>query len=477
MNKTKMIATIGPSSKSKEVMKKMIESGVDVIRINMSHSTFEDARDIILKVREINRELSLVTGIMIDTRGPEIRINKLTENKMKLEKGNTIRITKNNIIGDSQIISLTLPVVIDYIKINQRILLNDGSVVLNVMNKSSDSLICEIQNDGYIKNNCSVNIPDADFDIKFLSDYDRETIKFSIMMGVDYLALSHVKNENDVLDVSDLLIEHDDGHIQLISKIENKTAVDEIDNILKVSDGVMVARGDLGIEIDLEKIPSTQKMIAKKAKENEKICIIATEMLASMQENPRPTRAEVSDIANAVIDGTDAIMLSSETAIGKYPIESVLVSNKVIDEIEKEIDYNDLLLNFNRDAKITISDAICYSAVDCANRVGASAIVCSTISGKTAKKISHFRPCSQVIAISPDEKTVSSLSINYGIIPVKVPMMDTTDEIINISVQTTKKILKLENSEKIVITGSFPMTQVDYTNFMKICELDGEVIK
>ena len=290
MNKTKMIATIGPSSKSKEVMKKMIESGVDVIRINMSHSTFEDARDIILKVREINRELSLVTGIMIDTRGPEIRINKLTENKMKLEKGNTIRITKNNIIGDSQIISLTLPVVIDYIKINQRILLNDGSVVLTVMNKFSDSLICEIQNDGYIKNNCSVNIPDADFDIKFLSDYDRETIKFSIMMGVDYLALSHVKNENDVLDVSDLLIEHDDGHIQLISKIENKTAVDEIDNILKVSDGVMVARGDLGIEIDLEKIPSTQKMIAKKAKENESG--LAKDIIAQIIENDELAASE-----------------------------------------------------------------------------------------------------------------------------------------------------------------------------------------
>lgn len=474
MNKTKMIATIGPASKSKEVIKKMIENGVDVIRINMSHSTFEEARDVILKIREIDRELSVVTGIMIDTRGPEIRINKLLNNKVRLEKGEKIRITKNNIIGTNEIISLTLPIVIDYIRLDEIILLNDGSVSLKVLSKSNDTLICEILNDGYIKSNCSINIPSADFDIKFLSDYDRETVKFSNMMNIDYLALSHVKNENDVLDINDLLIELDDDHIQIISKIENKTAVDEIDNILKVSDGVMVARGDLGIEIDLEKIPSTQKMIAKKAKENEKICIIATEMLSSMQENPRPTRAEVSDIANAVIDGTDAVMLSSETAIGRYPVEAVHVANKVIDEIEKEIDYNDLLLDFNRNDKLSISDAICYSAVDCANRVNANVIVCSTLSGKTAKKISHYRPYSQIIAISPDEKTISSLSINYGIIPIKVPMMDTTDEIIDVSVRIAKNTLKINKNDKIVITGSFPNTEVDYTNFLKIYEVNEE---
>lgn len=472
MNKTKMIATIGPSSKSKEVIKKMIESGVDVVRINMSHSSFEDARDIIIKVREIDRELSLVTGIMIDTRGPEIRINKLENNKVRLEKGNTIRITKNNIIGNDEIISITLPVVIDYIRQDEKILLNDGSVCLKVISKSNDMLICEIENDGYIKSNCSINIPDADFDIKFLSDYDIETVKFSIMMNVDYLALSHVKNENDVLDINDLLIELGDDHIQIISKVENKSATVEIDNILKVSDGVMVARGDLGIEIDLEKIPSTQKMIAKKAKEKEKICIIATEMLSSMQENPRPTRAEVSDIANAVIDGTDAVMLSSETAIGRYPVESVMVTNKVIDEIEKEIDYNNLLLDYNRNEKTEISDAICYSAVDCANRVSAKAIVCSTLTGKTAKKISNYRPYSQVIAISPDEKTVSGLSINYGIIPIKVPMMDTTDEIIDLSIKHAKKLINLEKKDKILITGSFPIKEVDYTNFIKIYEVN-----
>ena len=471
MNKTKMIATIGPSSKSKDVIKEMIENGVDVIRINMSHSTFEEARDVIVSVREIDRELNVVTGIMIDTRGPEIRLDELSNKKIKLEKGNNIRIVKNHIRGTYELLSITLPDALDYIKTNQRILLNDGNVELEVINKSNDTLICEVKNDGFIKSNCSVNIPDADFDLKFMSDYDRETIKFAVLMKVDYLALSHVKSELDILDVNDLLIELDDGQIQIISKIENKTAIEEIKQILKVSDGVMIARGDLGIEMEIEKIPSIQKKIASYAKEAEKVCIIATEMLSSMQDNPRPTRAEVSDVANAVLDGTDAIMLSSETAVGKYPVETVKTTNKIIDEIEKEIDYNDLLLDFNRNDKLSITDAICYSVVDSANRVDAKVIVCSTISGKTAKKISHFRPSSSVIAISPDERTVSGLTINYGIIPVKVPLMETTDEIIKFSMETAEKIMPLSSKDKVVIAGSFPNKEVDYTNFLKIEEI------
>lgn len=470
MNKTKMIATIGPSSKSKETIKQMILSGVDVIRINMSHSNFEDARNIILKIREINRELSVVTGIMIDTRGPEIRLMELEKNKIKLEEGKTIRIIKNHIIGNENMICLTVPEVINYIRIGDKILLNDGSITLEVVSNSSDALICEIKNDGYIKSNCSVNIPNANFNIRFLSEYDRETIKFAVLMQVDYLALSHVKDQLDVLDVNDLLIELSDDHIQIISKIENKIAIDEIKSILKASDGVMIARGDLGIEIELEKIPSVQKKIATYAKETEKICIIATEMLSTMQENPRPTRAEVSDVANAVLDGTDAVMLSSETAIGKYPIETVQTMNKIIDEIEKEINYNDLLLEFNRKDKTDIPTAIAYSTVDSANRINANAIVCSTMTGLTAKKISHFRPSAPVIAISPNEKTVGGLTINYGIIPVKVPILESTDEIIEKSKEVVKENLNIESKQKIVIAGSFPV-DVEYTNFLKIEEI------
>ena len=232
----------------------------------------------------------------------------------------------------------------------------------------------------------------------------------------------------------------------------------------------MIARGDLGIEVQIEKIPSIQKKIANAAKEAEKICVVATEMLSTMQENPRPTRAEVSDVANAVLDGTDAVMLSSETAIGKYPIETVKTMNKIIDEIENEINYNDLLLEYSRKDKIDISMAIAYSTVDSANRVKASAIVCSTLSGNTAKKISHYRPGCPVIAISPDEKTVRGLSINYGIIPMNAPVVTSTDEIVQISVDAAKKALNLTQG-KIVIAGSFPLKKISYTNFMKIEEI------
>ncbi len=470
MNKTKMIATIGPSSYKKDVIREILREGVDVVRINMSHSDFDFAQNVILNVRDLDRELGLSTGIMIDTRGPEIRIGTLEKNKIKLEKGKTIKIVRGPVVGNENIISTSFRDLVSYAKMGEKLLVNDGNVELVVVSKDSDTLVCFINNDGYIKSNCSINIPDADFSIKFLSEFDKETIKFAVQMQADYIALSHVNDQLDVLDVNDLLIELNDDHIQIISKIENTNAIDEIKSILKVSDGVMIARGDLGIEVQIEKIPSIQKKIANAAKEAEKICVVATEMLSTMQENPRPTRAEVSDVANAVLDGTDAVMLSSETAIGKYPIETVKTMNKIIDEIENEINYNDLLLEYSRKDKIDISMAIAYSTVDSANRVKASAIVCSTLSGNTAKKISHYRPGCPVIAISPDEKTVRGLSINYGIIPMNAPVVTSTDEIVQISVETAKKALNLTQG-KIVIAGSFPLKKISYTNFMKIEEI------
>lgn len=471
MNKTKMIATIGPSSKDENVIRNIIMSGADVIRINMSHASSEFAKDVILKTRKISNELNVEVGIMIDTRGPEIRIGALENDKVKLIKDRKIRIVKNNIVGNENMLSVSLPAIIEHCKIGEKILVNDGNVELEVEATDGETLICNIKNDGFICSNCSINIPNASFNIKFLSNFDKDTIRFASMMQVDYLALSLVNSHLDVLDVNDLLIELNDSHIQLISKIENKNAIDEIDNIIKMSDGIMISRGDLGIEVELEKIPSLQKKIATLTKEKEKICIVATEMLASMQYNPRPTRAEVSDVANAVLDGTDAVMLSSETAIGSYPVETVKTMNKIIDAIENEIDYNDLLLEINRNEKIEISKAISYSCVDCANRVEAKAIVCSTRTGNTAKDISNYRPSCPVIAISPDEKVVRGLTINYGIFPIKVPVVNNTDEIIDLSVDVAKKIINLEEKDRVVIAGSFPLEGVKYTNFMKVEEI------
>ena len=471
MNKTKMIATIGPSSKGEDVIREIIKAGADVIRINMSHASADFAKDVILKTRKISDELNVEVGVMIDTRGPEIRIGTIEPSVIKLYKGKSIRIVKNQIVGNADMVSISIPAVTEHCKIGEKILLNDGEVELEVNATDGETLICEIKNDGYIKSNCSINIPNANFNIKFLSKYDRETIKFAVEMEVDYLALSLVNSHLDVLDVNDLLIELNESHIQLISKIENQNALDSLEEIIKMSDGIMISRGDLGLEVDIEKIPSLQKKISRLTKEKEKICIVATEMLASMQKSPRPTRAEVSDVANAVLDGTDAVMLSGETAIGLYPIETVQTMNKIIDTIENEMNYNDILLNINRNDEIDTSKAISYSCVDCANRVGAKAIVCSTLSGLTAKEISNFRPGCPVIAISPDPKVVRSLVINYGIFPLKSQIVNSTDEMINLSVASASKVVDLEKNDRLVIVGSFPLEGVKYTNFMKIEEI------
>ena len=471
MNKTKMIGTLGPSSNTYEVIRDMIYSGIDVIRINMSYASFDFAREAILNVRRINLEKKIETGIMLDTRGPEIRIGGLEKPMINLEKNKMIRIVYSDIIGNSELISVPYKEIIDHSKIGDQIYLNNANVKVEVVNKDDNTLLCNVKKEGIIKTESTINVPNSNINIPFLSNFDKEVVKFAVEMQVDYLALSHVKEEMDILDINDLLIGLNDNNIQLISKIENGQAIEEIDKILKVSDGIIIARGDLGIELDIEKVPSIQKKLTKLAKEKEKICIIATEMLASMEENDKPTRAEVSDVANAVLDKTDALMLGSETAVGKYPVQTVKTMNNIIDEIEKEIDYNDLLLEISRKEEINISKAIAYSSVDSANRVKASAIVCSTMSGTTAKDISNYRPSCPVIAVSPNAKVVRGLSVNYGIIPLNVGMAENTDELVEMSMDAAKKILNLNQGEKVVIVGSFPLESINYTNFMKIEEV------
>jgi len=466
-----MIGTLGPSSNTYEVIRDMITSGIDVVRINMSYASFDFARDAILNVRKINLEQKIETGIMLDTRGPEIRIGGLEKPVIRLEKNKIVRIVYSDVIGNEELIPVPYKEIIMHTKIGDEIYLNNASVKLEVAAKDEDTLVCTVKSEGIVKTESTINAPNSSINIPFLSNFDKEVVRFAVEMQVDYLALSHVKEEMDILDINDLLIGLNDNNIQLISKIENKQAIEEIDKILKVSDGIIIARGDLGIEFDIEKVPSIQKKLTKLVKNKEKICIIATEMLASMEENDKPTRAEVSDVANAVLDKTDALMLGSETAVGNYPVQTVKIMNNIIDEIEKEIDYNDLLLEISRKEEINISKAIAYSSVDSANRVKASAIVCSTMSGTTAKDISNYRPSCPVIAVSPNAKVVRGLSVNYGIIPLNVGVAENTDELVEMSMDAAKKILRLNQGDKVVIVGSFPLESVNYTNFMKIEEV------
>ncbi len=468
MNKTKMISTVGPSSLDKEVIRGLIKAGSDVIRVNMSHSNFDEAKRIIGYVREINYEEKLLTGIMIDIKGTEIRLGALEEKKLYLEKDKIIRISESEIVGNKDIISVSIKGIVSHIDVGGYIYLDSGKVKVEIVEKGQDVLLCKILNDGIINQYSKVNIPNLDYDIKFLSNYDSECIKFACDNKADYVALSYVKDHLDVLDVNDELIALNNNNIQIISKIENQSAIDDIEEIIKSSDGIMVSRGDLGLDTEIEKIPSIQKKIVDLTKEHEKIIIIATEMLASMKDNVRPTRAEVSDVSSSVMEQVDALMLSSETAIGKYPVLTVETMKRIIESAESDIDYinnNKKIINKSN----TISKAISYSATTSANSINADAIVCSTLSGLTAKLISSYRPTCPVIAISPNEYVARGLSINYGIIPVYTRLMTSTDELVELSKKAYKVMLKKEKGI-IVIVGSFPLS-INYTNYLKIEEI------
>ena len=474
MNKTKIVSTIGPSSSDYNILKQMALAGVSVFRINMAYASLEFAREVILDVRRISLEINKEIGIMLDTRGPELRIGGLEKPTIHLEKDKIIRIIDSNIIGNSEMISVNEKEVVEHTSVGNSIYLNNASVKLMVINKDEDTLVCRVINEGDIISESTINIPEIKFNINFLSNYDKEVINFAVNMQVDYLALSHVKEEMDVLDVNDLLISLNDNNIQIISKIENKDALEEIDKILNVSDGVIISRGDLGIEISIEQIPRLQKALAKKIKEKEKICIISTEMLSSMKNSVKPTRAEVSDIANAVLDNVDALMLGEETATGSYPLEAVKVMKNTIEDIEKDINYKEYLDKLTRNRNIDITKAISYAACEAAREVNSKAIVCSTLSGVTAKDISNYKPCCPLIAISPNSKVVRGLSINYGIIPMTVGQAETTDELVEISKRACMKSLELNDKDKIVIVGTFPLHNVNYTNFLKIEEIKKE---
>ncbi|MDD3048625.1 MAG: pyruvate kinase [Bacilli bacterium] len=470
MKKTKIIATVGPNSNSRETLKAMINAGMNVARFNLSHADHEHTKAIVDLIRELNVEMNTNVGILIDTKGPELRVECYNKEAVKLSKGDQIILTSNkNLQNDGKFF-------VNHTELNKDLqkddimVLGDGTIELKIIEENIDEVVCELLNDGEIRNEMGLNVPGVDLTMDFLSMTDKKDIEFASAIDADFVALSFVRNANDVMDVNDILISLENEHIQIISKIENKQAVENLDNIIKVSDGIMVARGDLGVEIDLEEVPSVQKEIASKSFLANKICIVATQMLSSMQFNPRPTRAEVSDVANAVVDGVDAVMLSEETAVGKYPVETVETMSKIIECIEKNIDYDHLLNSKPLLDTKDITSVIAHNVVDSANRIKAKAIVVSTISGYTAQMVSGFRPICPIVVTTPNKDTARSLSLNYGTVPVLVEMFDSTDKIVANAVSVVKEMFVLEN-DKIIITGGFPMATNKSTNFMKIEEI------
>ena len=471
MNKTKTIATITSINSSKEMMKSLINNGVDAIRINMNYSSLDFAKEVILKTNEINEELKTQVAVLIELKGPGIRVNHIANNQDFLRKDDKIRIFMNNILVDCTKFSVDYKDLVKDIKINSIIKVNNGNIELQVLEKNYEYVLCKVLKEGIIKTNDSVNVPNLKINRPFLSEEDKQTILFAHKMNVDFIALSFVNSEDDVLEVDDLLINLGNDHLQIISKIENESAITNIDNIIKMSEGIMIDRNNLGAEIELERIPGIQKKILSKCHQKGKIGIVATEFLLNSSANNYPTKAEISDIANAVLDGADAIMLSGLTTISKYPIETLKILERTIRISENDINYDYMMNQAEIKEANDVSENISYSVVTCSNKLECKAIFAPTMSGNTPKTISKFRPNCPIVAISPNVDVVKSLVLNFGVYPVLINELKSLDATIEASQKIAFQFLDLKEKDKIIITGGYPYKKNKGTNFMKVEEL------
>ena len=475
MKKTKIIGTIGPNSFDINVMREMLNNGMDVVRINMSHSSFSFCDKVIKMVRTLEEELNRPIGMMLDLDGPSIRLDKFIEGSVNLEEGKEIKLYNYPVICNNTQFSVNYENISHELDNGDIIQLSDGKVILEVIDSLNDYALLKVIVGGEVKSNQTIYVKNKKLKMPFISDRDRENILYAIKKNIDFLALSYVRDEQDVLEVADILIENDNNHINLIAKIENSSALDNLNEIIKISDGVMVARGDLAIEVSFEKLPYFQKTILTKAKEYEKVGIVATDFLMSMEENPRPSRSEISDIYNAVMDSCDAILLSGETTIGKYPVLAVDTLSKVILSAEEDYDYNDNLIDIYENKLDDITSNIAYSVLLSATKLSAKCIIANTYSGYTAIKISQTRCKTPILGLSPNFETARLLTINYGVMPKKTIECKSTDTILKMCIKEAINTFNLKNNDIVIITGGFPISNKN-TNFMKIEIINNEKI-
>ena len=467
MKKTKIICSIGPVSNNFDVMKELVENGMDCARINLSHSDYQNCLSIIDVVRQVRRELNTHVAIMYDTKGPEFRTLEFENGGIEIKTGETIKMVKGNSLGNRDGFCVNHSEAIDNIIIGNHVLIDNALLDLEVIDKENDYVLLKALNDGEIKNHKTINVPGVNLNLPFMSEVDRKDIEFAAKHSCDYLALSFVNCANDVREAREI-IKESGGDARIISKIESQTGINNIDEIIMASDGIMVARGDLGVEVAMETLPVIQKEIIKKCREHGKFAIVATEMLASMYENPRPTRAEVSDIANAVIDGTDCVMLSGETTVGKYPIQAVKHMAKICEYVESTIDYTK---HVKYKGIIGTSDTIAKLVVDAVEYDDIKLIVATTMTGYTARKISNLRPNSTILACCPSNHIAEKVALNFGVKPVVIKVFDNTDEMVEGAKEIAKREFNLQRGDLIVVTGGFPLGQTRATNYIRIVEI------
>lgn len=457
MRKTKIICTMGPNADNREVMKKLVENGMNIARFNFSHGTHEEQKERMDLLKSVRDEVGRPVAILLDTKGPEIRTGVLKDGKkVMLSEGDKFVLTTEQIVGDEHKVSITYGGLIEDVEIGKRILIDDGLIELEVKGIHDTEITCTILNGGELGERKGVNVPNVAVRLPALTEKDKEDIRFGVEQGVDFIAASFVRSVEGVLEIKSLLKECGKPYLPVIAKIENAEGIKNIDEIIHCADGIMVARGDLGVEIPAEQVPYLQKMLIQKCNDNFKPVITATQMLDSMIRNPRPTRAEVTDVANAVYDGTDAVMLSGETAQGKYPVEAIQMMVQIVKNTEEHLDYDMLLQKAQEHRKKSISSAIGYSSVATAANLNAKCILTPTMSGATARVVSKFKPKADIIGVTPNEEVLRKMQIFWGVCPAKSIECHTTEDICNEAIDLATAKQYVESGDIVVLTAGLP---------------------
>jgi pyruvate kinase len=470
MRKTKIICTIGPASESEEMLRELMLAGMNVARFNFSHGTHEEQKQKLARVIKVSAELDLPVATLLDTKGPEIRLRDFEGGSAMLESGQEFILTTQEMLGTNKKAAITYKNLKDDIKVGSTILIDDGKIEMRVEKIEGEEIHCRVINGGKVSNHKGINAPGACLSMPFISDVDYEDIKFCAQMGYDFIAASFVRCREDILEVRKILDENN-SKAKVIAKIENMQGIENLDAILEVSDGIMVARGDMGVEIPLEEVPVLQKQMIKKAVAQGKHVITATQMLESMITNPRPTRAETADVANAIYDGTTAIMLSGESAAGAYPIEAVKTMARIAERTEKDIDYKGRLRKVEDEDTIDVTGAISHATCTTAMDLQASAIITVTMSGFTAGMISRYKPGCQIIGCSVNPRVCRQLSLNWGVTPVLMEKKDNADALFEEAVHISEKAGYIKKGDVVVLTAGVPLGVAGKTNMIRVIEV------
>ena len=474
MRKTKIVCTLGPATDREGVLREMMRAGMNVARFNFSHGTHPEHQARLEVLKALREELNLPVAAMLDTKGPEIRLKSFANGSVALSTGQEFTLTTEDIVGDETRCAITYAELPSDVKEGDTILLDDGLVRLTVLETDSSNIRCRVENDGTMKNNKGVNVPNVRLSMPYMSQRDRDDILFGVEQGFDYIAASFVRTAADVREIRQLLDKHN-SNIRIIAKIENQEGVSNLADILAVADGIMVARGDMGVEIDFTEIPIIQKDMIAKCVACGKPVITATQMLDSMMENPRPTRAEITDVANAIYDGTSAIMLSGETAAGKYPVEAVRTMDAIALRTEANIEC-DMPVRKAKQTKLSITAATAHAACTTAMDIGADAILSVSQRGVTAQMVSRFRPSTTVVALLLDPQVQRQMALYWGVEPITMPFASSTDELVDFAVQAAEKAGIVKQGDLVVVTAGVPVGVSGTTNMIRVCQVGGALL-